>query len=75
MFGSGFLDNGLNDSENVYRFENCDSRASSLLVNSLDIFAPLLRKWGSSWPAVVYALHKWLIMMFSETPNASNFKI
>jgi len=46
-----------------------------LLCNLLDIFAPWPRKWGSSGPTVVYALHRWLILILSATANASSCKI
>ena len=45
------------------------------LCNLLDVFAPWPRKWGSIGPAVVYAFHMWLILICSETTNASSFKI
>ena len=34
-----------------------------VFCNLLDIFAPWPRKWGSSWPTVVFALHNWLILI------------
>ena len=46
-----------------------------LFCNLLDIFAAWPRKWGSSGPTVVYALHKLLILICSETANASSVKI
>ena len=39
---SRFLDNGSTDSEKVYSIGNCDSRASFLLGELLDVFAPRL---------------------------------
>ena len=43
--------------------------------NLLGICTPWPRKWGSSGPTVVHALHKRLILICSETANASIFKI
>ena len=46
-----------------------------LFCNPLDEFAPCPRKWGSSGPTVVQALHKWLNAIFSQTTEASNGQI
>ena len=76
-FGSQFLDNGSTDSDKK-RFtvlETVIQALHFLSCNLVDIFARWPRKWGSSGPTVVYALHKWLILIFLETTNASRFKI
>ena len=76
MFGSRFLDNGSTDFESVYSFGKDNLNASFFLLrNTLDIFAPWPRKWGSSGPLVVYLLHKWLISIFSKTSEDSNTQI
>ena len=75
MFGSRFLDNGLTDSEKVYSFGNCYSIAPFSVVQPIRHSCSLAPKWGSGGPTVVYALHKGLIVIFSETTNANSFKI
>ena len=45
-----------------------------LLVQLVRHFCSLTRKWGSSGPTIIYALRNWLILICSETANASSFK-
>ena len=79
MLGSRLLDNDSPDSGKVYTLGNCDSRASLLFFDLLDILAHWPRKWvlifcfvtsisvGSSGPTVVYALRRWLIAIHACT--------
>ena len=52
-------------SKKVYCFANGDSRGTSFstcCVFHLTFFALWPRKWGSSGPTVIYALHRWLMI-------------
>ena len=56
----------------VYSFGKGDWRASPLFCDAFEIFASWPRKWGSRGPNVVYALHRWLLQVFSKTTEDSN---
>ena len=75
MFGSRFLDIFSTDSEKVYSFGNYDSSASLSLMQPNRYFYSLTKKMGLSGPTVVYVLHKWLILFFSEATKAGSLKM
>ena len=59
-----FVDSGSTDSEKVYTFRNCDSRASFPpfpLRSLLEILVLNPTNGGSSGPTVIHALRRWLI--------------
>ena len=56
MFGWRFLDNGSTDSEKVYSFGNCDSRAQPIRH-----FYSLTPKMGLKW-----AYHRLRIMQMAD---------
>ena len=72
MFGSWFLDNSSIDFKKFYSFGKGDSMATSFLMWCIRHFCFLTLQLGSREPIVVYALHKWLIKIFSRTTEASN---
>ena len=72
MFESRFLDNGSTDSQNVYSFGNTDSGASFPPVQPIKTFWLLDLENGAQ---VVYELHSWLVLIFSENAKASSLKI
>ena len=49
IFGSRFLDNGSTDSEKVYSFGNCRSRASVPFLQPIIHFCSLAPKMGLKW--------------------------
>ena len=72
MFASRFINNGSVDLKKVCSFENVIQGLHILLGDALDILVSWPRKWGSRGPTVIYASHKWLILIFSKTIEAIN---
>ena len=67
MFGSRFLDKTFADFENELQFWKAMFNFFVSIFQAIRHLRYSTPKRGSTRPTVVYALHKWLISIFSKT--------